>query len=997
MGALIAAIGMPAAAERLALRTYTTADGLPSSYVHRIVADSRGLLWFCTRDGLSRFDGSQFVTYSVQEGLPHSHVNHLLETRQGTYWVATNGGGVCRFEPKGGARKGEVRRGAAPSPALFTAFRVGNNHLSNRVNVLFEDRRERLWVGTDDGLFQASAESQSPAFQRVPLPRKLEGVITQLTEDDGGHLWVGSVGGLTRIAPDGHASMELEIEEGVAAVLCDREGRLWVGTHRGLLQIGAEGRRRWYTEGDGLAGNDVNGLYQSRDGRIWAGGAGLSEFDGKRFLAHSKDQGILSLRRRGISEDRDGNLWLVAAAGAMKLALDGFRTYDVNDGLAENRVQSVFADAQGRVMATGVDAGTLVTISRFDGTRFHAIQPKLPRDAEAVWPLQGAILDRGGEWWLLTNKGLLRFGAQSGDLARSRPRAVYDRLRGLTEEAVASLFEDRQGDLWMGPLLGRTTALTRWVRSLDRFRTYTEADGLPRLPAAASAFAEDGGGRLWIGFQSGGLARRDGDRFTLFGPAQGFEECSTLAMHADRAGRLWIATNQNGMIRVDGAAAGVPHFVKYTVREGLASNNVRCLTEDRWGRIYAGTVRGVDRLDPETGHVQHYSSNDGLPNDSVNGAFCDGEGTLWFGTMGGLARLTPKRTERAAAPPIWIEGVRAAGVSYPLSAIGEKKFQGLVLGANGNHIQIDFFSLSFGTGESLRYQFMLEGADAVWGPPGRQRTVHYASLSPGSYRFLVRAVNADGAHSEYPAEVVFEILAPFWKRGWFLAVAGMAGASMLYGLHHIRVTRLIQMERLRRRIAADLHDDIGASLSRMAILSELTKREVAPEQKEAGQRLAQIADTARGLVDAMSDIVWSVDPRRDDLDNVALRVRQLAVDLLGDRRIDWALEAPEHLDKVKLNPEQRRHLYLIFKEALTNIVRHSGSRSVRLTIRVEGSRIEAEIRDDGQGFDPACAKGHGLENMRARAAQVGGRIAVKSAAGEGTQIRIALPLRQLGA
>jgi signal transduction histidine kinase len=318
----------------------------------------------------------------------------------------------------------------------------------------------------------------------------------------------------------------------------------------------------------------------------------------------------------------------------------------------------------------------------------------------------------------------------------------------------------------------------------------------------------------------------------------------------------------------------------------------------------------------------------------------------------GIARLIARSTETSRIPPVWIEAVRVAGVAYAAPAIG---------------------------------------------PAGSQRTVHCASLSPGSYRSLVRAVNADVATGEVPAVLRFEVRPPLWQRWWFVTAAFLAGVSAMGVLNRFCVARLLEMERLRRRIAADLHDDIGASLSRVAILSELVKRQVGPAQIESSRRLSEIAQTARELVDAMSDIVWSVDPRRDNLSNVAVRVRQLAAEVLDDHSIIWKLQAASNLEKIKLNPEQRRHLYLIFKEALTNIARHSGSRSVRLAIRMDGGRIRVEIGDNGHGFDPDAVTGNGLENMRARAAYAGGTMSLESAIGAGTHIQVDIPLKQVSA
>ena len=222
--------------------------------------------------------------------------------------------------------------------------------------------------------------------------------------------------------------------------------------------------------------------------------------------------------------------------------------------------------------------------------------------------------------------------------------------------------------------------------------------------------------------------------------------------------------------------------------------------------------------------------------------------------------------------------------------------------------------------------------------------------------------------------------------------AAAACSDDIYAAHQARVRRLLAVERLRRRIAADLHDDIGASLSRVAILSEVVKQQVGPDQPEPNRRLSEIAQTARGLVETMSDIVWSVDPRRDDLNSVIVRAREFASDVLMGKSLAWEVQGDEVIERVKLDPAQRRHLYLVFKEVLTNIARHSESRSVSIALRVEHGRFWAVIRDDGRGFDPEQANGRGLENMRSRIAQLDGQLLVDSARGEGACVTLDVPL-----
>ena len=204
-----------------------------------------------------------------------------------------------------------------------------------------------------------------------------------------------------------------------------------------------------------------------------------------------------------------------------------------------------------------------------------------------------------------------------------------------------------------------------------------------------------------------------------------------------------------------------------------------------------------------------------------------------------------------------------------------------------NEMQVDFVGLAWGAGETVAYEYRLEGADDDWGPPTPERRVNFASLAPGRYRFAVRAVSSSGLRSPEPAAVSFRVLAPFWRRGWFVALVAAALAAGGFAFARLRVKRLLALEGVRARIAADLHDDIGSSLSRISILSEVARRKAG--DSEAAAMLGEIAETARALVGSMSDAVWSIDPAQDDLRNVVARMRTFATDVLDGKGISWTL------------------------------------------------------------------------------------------------------------
>ncbi len=330
------------------------------------------------------------------------------------------------------------------------------------------------------------------------------------------------------------------------------------------------------------------------------------------------------------------------------------------------------------------------------------------------------------------------------------------------------------------------------------------------------------------------------------------------------------------------------------------------------------------------------------------------------------------------------------GAPYPLSDLGETELAGIRLPPNQNQLEISFLALSFDAGEVLQYQYKLDGADRDWSAPSDRRVVNYASLAPGKYRFLVRAITSDGTVSTRPASIGFTILLPFWRQWWFLALCAGVVTSIAYGLHRYRVAYLLQLERVRTRLATDLHDDIGASLSQIAVISEVLSRRGAADEELRGP-LSQIADDSRELVASMSDIVWAIDPRHDHLHDLIQRMRRFASDMFTARNIQFQFDATA--TDLRLNPDQRRHIFLIFKEAVNNIVRHSECMAATICLEVQENILVLDIRDNGRGLDSSDVhRGNGLADMRLRAEALKGRIEVACNAGRGTHITVRVPL-----
>ena len=994
--------------EQLPIKSYTTADGLPVDYVKRIKRDSHGFLWFCTRDGISKFDGYQFTNYGKEQGLPHPNVNDLIESSDGSYWVATNGAGVSSFNP--------TERVSFNTAPRFKVYSLDSNPASNRVNRLCEDQAGRIWAGSDTGLFYFD-KTQDRFIRAIAdeLP------IYSLLADRQGVLWMGVENQLWRRTSDGQVvrySLQAARDLGrIFSLVEDNGGKLWLGTwYAGLFRLDVsllphkhsmlhlgktKGLLDQYMTVQGAVIGAVEDLHQSPDGHLWIAaspdfttglGGGLFEFYGQKFRRYGKGQGLRSDHIKCLADDGQTNLWIGSIDGAMKIASNGFTTFGRSDGLLSGAA-SIFENWKGELCAI-TERG--MVLNRFEDGRFISIRFNVPKSLEnkRLWGnYQITFQDHQGDWWVPTSKGLMRFAdvERLEQLAHARPKAHY-LLEGDRELFdIFRLFEDSRGDIWVSLASDAKNGLVKWERATAKFRYYTEADGVPPLNPPAS-FCEDDKGNLWIGLYGGGLLRYRQGGFTLFGKEDGLPSGLIYHLYLDRSRRLWIASSSDGAGRIDDTEADRPHVVRLTVADGLSSNVVYSLTEDNFGGIYFRTTRGVDRLNPVTGNIKRYTASDGLPaGDGL--AFRDRHGALWFSALYGVTRLIPS-PEEPQPPPIFITGLRINGDARALADLGEAHMGGLALNPSENHLQIDFVGLAFGTGEALRYQYRLEGADADWQPLTSLRAVNYANLAPGAYRFVVRAVNAEGQFSPTAASVEFTILSPIWQRWWFLSMAAALIAIFAYGLYRYRVARLLELERVRTRIASDLHDDIGANLTKIGILSEVVRQQTHGADGQMNEPLSSIARISRESVTSMSDIVWAINPKRDTLRDLTRRMREFAGEIFANREIEFELRAPAAETYLKLGADVRRTVFLIFKEAVNNIVRHSDCGRVDAELRVDGSLLVLTVSDDGRGFEVTREfAGNGLASMRNRAASMGGQVDIISRKPAGTRVSLRLPIK----
>lgn len=1002
---------LPTVAEQPFTRLYTVEDGLVRSWVTRIRPDRQGRLWFCTVEGLSLFDGERFSNYTPAQGLPHGVVNDILDAGDASYWLAT-GGGLYRFRPR------------TTSPPKFDHVPLEGGPGNSNVNVLLRDHQGVLWFGTDAGLYRVLSTGGTRG-EALPLGVPGESgrsfpTITALVEDSRGRLWIGTGWGLlyyrngpvhrlpTPCSQDPHAM--------VRTLKLDQAGNLWVGFQAGIARLNLADdppkvETACFDPLHPLA--RVHSFHEARNGDFWIGAFGLARLkrDSQRPLCemsgnasrHAKSRGCsIALRSAlkrlesfdrnallgsqyvsDIAEDTSGNLWVALSNnGVMRILPSVFGQFTEADGLESKRVHSVFEGQDGTLYAV---TGARHTLNQFEDGRFHPINPRTPPTIASFGSGEHAVAlqDRLGEWWVATSDGLLRYPKLKAatELSRTLPLALYAKSSGLPSNDVGRLYECRNGDIWVA-----AGGVSRWSRLTGRIEDFTaRLSEMFEAPVALQSLAEDRDENVWVGLYPRGLARfRKGHWEAI---RDGSPSGTITSLLIDRAGRLWVGSASSGVTRIDEPTAKMPRFNWYLGRDRLRSSHVVQLAEDSIGRIYIAGGRGVDCLDPATDAVTNYSEGTGLPPGETRILYRDRHGAMWFGSGHGLSRYVVERDPAGPPVPPVVHEVRISGVPALVSDKGETVIHLPPFPASNSSIEIYFGSVDFSVGHRVRYKYRLLPVDAAWQSPSSRRSVQYAGLGPNHYRFEIQAVGVSGTPSDTVAAVSFQAQAPFWKTWWFLLLAGALATAIACSaqLYHIR--NRLGVERLRSRLAADLHDDLGSGLAEIAILSEVAAH------REPKLGLEAVAQRARELRAAVSDIVWSIDPAEGTLDGLINRWRQTAFALLGDDRLEFVASPNSQTASVVLAPDQLRELLLVFKEMTANVAHHAGAKRVWISVQLESKRLLLTVRDDGCGFDTEQAHpGNGLKNMQIRAVALGAKLVVSSKREAGTIVSLNVPL-----
>jgi signal transduction histidine kinase/ligand-binding sensor domain-containing protein len=1027
-------------------RAWTRESGLPDNEVTAILKTQDGYLWVATPFALARFDGTRFVVFDqrTHPQLFEGRLYRLVEDNSATLWIGTSdriytyscegierlpfafgnslhqpiapatGDGVWLFtERVPNLRQLEhvTRRGVISTNTI----RFKNAAHSGYIDSLINLPDGRFWVGDDTGAYLLDASFCE--VQKVQFPHAGFLHFPVLEQDGTGHV-------LVLPLLDNEKLAQLYRLENGRATLCatnlintmgripfltrDRMGNLWMPGGQTCLLRYAHGQMTRFQfpggckipaysredpEGSLWLGGYPSCAHADRDGNLWFGttDGGLHCLRPRRIRALTPREDLAGTTPDCLLQTRDGSIWIGTANGLLRFATNGWTRFDDTHGLVPPVIRALAEDHAGVLWV-----GTLGGLHSFENGRFvHHVDPI---QGEFQNRVRAIIPARTGGLWAATAGGLVRaVNGRQVELTTQNGRRTAD---------ILSLLEDQSGALWAG-IRGRGLDRLTWPNAINS-QAGAPLDALTNVT------------------------------MTSFTATNGLSGNNVWALHQDPDGVLWAGTD-NGLARWENG-----HWFALTSAHGLPENQVNELLEDDSGWFWIGGDRSLYRVSrKELNRVAagiidrvvpiRYDQSDGLPSLEVSGklshpAMCaTRDGRICIATVGGVAMVDPKNLpDDPNAPQVVIEQIRANGqivfdntppptISAAANSSGPRQ-AGTQPVARVTHLrspiplapgtarilEITYTATTVISPEATRFKHRLEGWDKQWIDAGTARRAYYANLPPGEYRFHLLAADRNGRWGDREATASFQLAPFFYETPWFYALCGgllISGtyfgvASRIRKKRQIaELERQIALNEQRKRIARDLHDELGASLTQIAQLTaDVEEAPGDPELRLAqNQRIAALAEEA---VANIGEIVWANNPRYDTIEDLVAFLREYAARYLGATALEYHLLFPQELPCRAASGLFRRHLLAVLKEGLHNVIKHSGAQIVEVHLELDVQGLELAIRDDGVGIaaDTPSRFGNGLTNMRERAAELGGTCEVTTGSGPGTKLRFKVPL-----
>lgn len=922
--------------------TFTTKDGLPGNFISSLAEDTRGNLWVGTSEGgLARYDGKSFTNFTTSQGLPDNYIRCLLKAQDGTLWIGTATGGLSNYDGH-----------------QFKNYSVKDGLADNAVTNMMQGHDGDIWVSSQSGISKWDGKS----FTVYSLGQKFsENKINCAEEDDEGNIWIGTSNkGVLKF--NGREVVSYNIIQGgregnITSIRNDEKGNLWFTTWgNGVFRYKANGLSAVHLP-EGLSADDVFGINRDLTGNLWLGlkEHGLMEYGEKLFRSFTSRQGLPDDAIWTVMPGRKGNLWIgTDKAGLVKFDGAKFTNYTVAQGLAGNTVSALMEDSKGRIWV-----GTFEGVSVFDGVGFTSYTSDQGLAGNNVLSLLESV---NGDIWIATHdNGVSKFDGTSFH--------NYSVVQGLASNTVYAAIGDKNGGVWFGTSRGLSFFDGR------KFENYTTSQGLP--DNYVWALAEDKvSGRIWVGTNNGiSLLRRiySDDKgaevsFENFNEGNGYpvREVNTGALFVDSLGVLWIGSRDHGLIRFDYNLVGkLPGNPPELVIKSVKVNEKNVC----WHNLSIMDVR-EDKEDSLARVNEMVSVFGEVLEESVLDSMRDEHKTIRFDSIGRF---------------------------YPVP-------HNLVLPYNENTVTISFAAVDPAAAQQMKYQYLLEGYSNDWSQLSNNTVTVLGNIPPGKYLFKLKALSPSGVWSQ--ASYAFTIRAPWWLTWWAYLLCGLLLGAIFFFFYrnHIRALERRQEKRInlmvatqeeeRRRIARDLHDEVGVKLSALRLSLSSLSEKLKAEEKGQAEAIARQSDSLVG--EAMQDVrrlLVNLSPRILEEFGLIPAVEAIVTRIKETSPIQIHFSTFGTVER--MNHDFELSLYRMVQELINNVIKHADAKEVSLQLGMRDEKIVLMIEDDGIGFDAGKqVEGHGLQNLKVRTQLMKGTIAIDSHPGKGTSISIEIPYNQ---
>lgn len=996
------------AAGDIAFQRYSIEEGLSESTTFSIIQDSVGFLWFGTNDGLNRYDGYKFIHYKPDDSdstsISGNRIFELYIDKQNTLWAGTE--------------YGLNRYNAETNNFTHYINEAGNNSSlsNNTISEILEDSRGNFWVGTNDGLnlfnritgrvvrFMADFNDSSAIIERH---------IWEIFEDSQNRLWIGTDRGINQfdyktgkfkryfIKTDGKIDFLVNT---IFDINEDHSGNLWVSTRAGVHRFIPEtgdfiSFHHNPEDPSSLSYENVWQTYEDSRGNFWVttlgGGLNLKSKDNKfRSFRNSpkNPQSISSDYIWEIYEDRHGIIWLGTELGINKydpqlekFNLISHQPYDDNS-LVNNEVYSVLKDSRGDLWI-GTRSGLNKYSPKEDKYELY-LHHRFNQWSISNNYIKAIFEDSEGRIWVGTNGGGLNL-FRDGNFVLTFNNSNRS---SLTSNKIISIDEDNEGNLWLGTMRGINMVNPETGHSVGYFNEPTDTTSIIHDYVTVVKY-DSSEECLWIGTQNG-LDKfiPDEKRFVHYQRHNFKGEVNIpvnfiwdIHLSGDT---LWIGTNR-GLLLFDKKQ---DRFKRIPRRNPLSRSVVYGILEDKYNNLWLSTNKGIYVYNYKSQKLKNYTAGDGLQSNQFTGGavFADDKGKFYFGGIKGLNSFYPDSIKDVRTiPPVVITEIKTFNHSLRIREDGPLRKSIFLADTVEFSYRVDDFNLEFAVldyavPDENRFMYKLDNFDDNWQRTGNRNYAIYTNVPPGEYVFRVIGANNNDVWNRTGATLRIIIHPPFWQKWWFILIVSLTLLTIIYLLIRNRIQTLLEMERLRTRIAADLHDDVGTQLTEISMLSDI----VAYQNKENSEDpvINKIGDIARSLIDKMDSIVWLVNPQKDTLYELFLKLKDNYEEILNSRNIIINIKNFDILESIHLPMEKRKNIYLIYKEAINNSLKHSDCTEIKVETFQKGKRLSIILSDNGKGFNPDYKyPGNGLSNMKQRAEMSEGKVEIKSGT-EGTKV-----------